>query len=51
MIWSIGPLWVIRAWWSMPEKPIMARRPFLISAVCPTSGNDQKVRKWSEEEE
>jgi hypothetical protein len=45
MIWSMGPLWVIRAWWSMPEKPIMARRPFLISAVCPASGNDQKVRK------
>jgi hypothetical protein len=33
MIWSMGPLWVMRAWWSMPEKPIMARRPFLTSAV------------------
>ena len=38
MIWSMGPLWVMRAWWSMPEKPIMARRPFLTSALCAAKG-------------
>ena len=44
MIWSMGPLWVMRAWWSMPEKPIMARRPFLTSAFC-TARCGQRVKR------